>query len=94
MRGKLGDEYKPGSRKEMVEYPCGVAAGDELVLVRDLSIEDSEGLETGDACRAGEVWTVLVGSFAEPNVVWLRQANGELHTWDGDEIFQTFSRRE
>jgi hypothetical protein len=34
----------------------------------------------------GHIWSVL-GAAEESIVVWLRQADGELHTWSDDEDF-------
>jgi hypothetical protein len=46
---------------------------------------------TGRFFPRGEVWTVLTGAEADPGVLWLEQADGELHSWDDDEtVFETF----
>jgi hypothetical protein len=68
-------------------YKCGLKAGDNVRLRKILKVS---GLGRSDTSihRAGEVWKVCRGT---PGIVWLRQANGEMHTWDDDRsIFESF----
>jgi hypothetical protein len=72
-------------------YRCGLKAGDQVRLRKDIRLRDRRGHFTGNRYRSGEVWTVLPGSIEEPNIVWFRQTNGERHTWDDDPVlFETF----
>jgi hypothetical protein len=64
----------------ITRYKCGLVAGQRVRLKRDLIIS-SGGQFTGKVCRAGEDWVVLPGIATDP-VLWLRQADGERHTWD------------
>ena len=70
------DTYRPTTEYPITQYRCGARAGDRVRLRRDIGEH-----------RAGEIWTVLGGAAEEPIVVWLRQADGELHTWSDDEVF-------
>lgn len=72
------------------DYPCGISAGDELRLIRDLRIMSHEGHATGKAYAAGSIEIVLRGNPAEPNTVWLRHADGEQHTWDDESLLEWF----
>ena len=40
--------------------------------------------------KAGEVWIVLPGVEDESDIIWLRQPDGNRHTWDADDITETF----
>lgn len=74
-------------------YKCGLKAGDLLELVRNIVIKDHNNKPTGFRHLKGEIWSVVPGSKQDPGVVWLRQADGNVHTWDDDKtIFQTFKR--
>jgi hypothetical protein len=43
----------------------------------------------------GEIWTVLPGAREQTVVVWLRQPDGERHTWDdGAEFWAWFEKIE
>jgi hypothetical protein len=35
-------------------------------------------------------WLVLPGVETEPGIIWLRQADGNRHTWDASDILDTF----
>jgi len=77
-------EYRavPFSEHTLVEYPCGLKAGDRLQLKRDLVIRDHEDRPTGEVIPAGSIWTVFAGHPDEPDVVWLIDPDGEPQTWD------------
>ncbi len=86
-------EYKPVKDYPIEKYKCGLKAGDKIRLLRDILIKDHNDKPTGKIYRKGEVWTVLPGAKETPVVVWFRQADGELHTWDDDKsIFETFQK--
>jgi hypothetical protein len=86
-------EYKLPSRFTVMEYKCGLKAGDKVKLIRDLVITDDYGLPTGRVYPKDEVWTVQPGADGDPVVVWFCRADGKLHTWDDDEsIFKTFMK--
>ncbi len=77
---------------DLRQYPCGAAAGDTLRLQSKLIIRDSAGRPTGKSHPAGSVWRVLADVAAEPDTVWLREPNGDSHTWDGQSLWDTFER--
>jgi hypothetical protein len=81
------DTFKLVTEYPVTDYQCGARAGDPVRLRRDIAIHDHTGAPTGEAYHAGEIWSVLRGAAEEPVVVWLRQANGETHTWSDDEDF-------
>ena len=83
------DTFKLVTDYPVTEYRCGVQAGDQVCLKADLVIRDHRGQPMGVHPR-GEIWTVLYGAAKEPAVVWLRQADGEMHTWSDDEFWQSF----
>jgi len=70
------DSYRSVTHYPITAYRCGVRAGDRVRLRRDIEVH-----------RSGEIWSVLSGAAEEPIVVWLRQADGEIHTWSDDEDF-------
>ncbi len=79
-----GDQYRAVSSAEhtLMQYPCGVGAGDLLRIKQDLDLLDHDGRPTRGSIPAGSIWTVLPGLQAEPDVVWLREPGGQSHTWD------------
>ena len=80
------DEYIPVQVFTIEEYRCGLRTGDRLVLRRNPPGD-------GAAREIGGVWTVLTGSPQDPDTLWLRQPDGELHSWDDDEsIFVYFDK--
>ena len=87
------DEWKFIDEFPVTEYQCGLKAGEKVRIKKAIEIKDHRGRPTGKAHPAGEVWTVLRGTSEKPSVVWLRQADGESHTWDDDDsIFEQFER--
>ena len=66
----------------VTEYKCGLKAGDQVRLKKDLVIRDHRNRPTGIVHRKGEVWTVLRGSNVGRIDVWFRQPDGDSHTWD------------
>jgi hypothetical protein len=85
------DKFKLVTEFPITDYRCGVRAGDHVRLQRDIAIRDHTGAPTGEVHHAGEIWSVLRGAAEEPVVVWLRQADGETHTWsDDDDFLRTF----
>jgi hypothetical protein len=82
-------EYRLVTDYDLRDYPCGLSAGSHLRIKKDIVIHQG-GKPTGEVFQVGEVWTVLKGIVNEPEVVWLRQADGKPHTWDGGDIFDTF----
>jgi hypothetical protein len=85
------DTYNLVTEYPITHYKCGARAGDRVRLRHDIEVQDHIGALTGEVHRAGEIWSVLPGAAEEPVVVWLRQPDGERHTWSDDEDFlQTF----
>jgi len=87
----MPEEWKfvPAEAMVLQRYRCGVSAGDELRLRRDLSISDENG-PTGVVHLAGEVWQVLKGNPEEAHIVWLRSPNAERQTWDDETLLDWF----
>jgi hypothetical protein len=82
---KLIDDYP------IKTYSCGLIAGQKVKLKKDIVVEDHAGKVTGIVHKAGEIWEVLSGSKEPPIVVWLRQPDGNRHTWGDDpSIFEHF----
>ena len=75
----------------LVDYPCGVVAGDILQLRATLTYRSYDETPTGEVRPAGDQAIVLTGSPDEPDVVWIRWKDGERQTW-GDTIFEDFER--
>ena len=93
--GGASDEYITVSTFDITQYQCGLRAGDRLRLKRDLPILNEEGNPTDALHKAGEIWTVLSGSSRDPEALWLRQADGNLHAWDDNtSIFDQFEAEE
>ena len=74
--------FVPAESMTLRAYACGAVAGQEVVLRKELKMEDSTGKPTGHVYAAGERWQVLTGNPKEPDVVWLRNPRGAYHTWD------------
>lgn len=64
---------------------------DRLRLKADLVCRDPADRPTGRVIAAGPIWTVLAGLPDEPDVVWLEEPDGEVHTWDGA-VLEAFVR--
>jgi len=72
----------------VTDYNCGLRAGDSVRLIKDLQERDHEDRPT-EVRKAGEEWTVLKGSTEDPGIVWFRQPDGEMRSWDDEpEIFE------
>jgi hypothetical protein len=84
---KLIDKYP------IMEYQCGIRAGDRVRLRQEIVIFDHRGKPTGEIHHVGEIWTVLSGAAEPPIVVWLRQPDGERHTWDDEPNFWDWFER-
>ena len=76
----------------ITEYQCGIRAGERVRLRQELVVRDHRG-EPPYVHRAGEIWTVLSGSAEPPVDVWLRQPDGERHTWSDDDDFWIWFER-
>lgn len=85
------ERYKFVSIYPVRKYRCGLKAGDQVRLKKGIVMRDHTGRATGKAYPSGQVWTVLPGARGNPTVVWLRQADGCVHTWDDHKsIFRMF----
>lgn len=73
----------PTKENSFLHYQCGLVAGQQVALRKDLIVRDHNGKPTGEVYPKGEIWTVLSGIKSDP-VLWFRQADGERHTWDDD----------
>ena len=92
------DKYILVTEYPITKYKCGLRAGDRVCLKKDLICRDHRNRPTGEIFRKGEVWTVLRGSNQGTIVVWLRQPDGESHTWSDDrksidEWFEVMKKR-
>ncbi len=83
-------EWKFVSEYGLHQYANGLKRGNRVRLLKELVIRYYSGQPTGEVHGAGEVWTVLSGVEDEPDVVWLRDPNGDSHTWDLDDFFEWF----
>ena len=83
------DEYRVVEH-DMLDYPCGLRAGDRLRLKKLLIVEDHEGQPTGERHQSGEIWKVTVGASVEPDIIWLEQPDGNLDIWSADRILEDF----
>lgn len=89
------DKWKLVTEYKVARYQCGLAAGDTVQLIKDLVIRNHRGKPTGKVNPKGERWTVLHGAADDPGIVWLRESNGDRHTWDDDpSIFEWFEKVE
>ena|SRR5215216_8310 len=89
---KSKSEWKLISDYPITKYQCGIRAGERVRLRQELVVRDDRG-EPTRVHRAGDIWTVLSGAAEQPGVIWLRQPNGERHTWDDGDIFWTSFER-
>src|SRR5258708_5046205 len=87
---KSKQEWKLVTEYPITEYQCGAKVGDRVRLRRELAIRDHQDKLTGNSYPTGEIWIVLAGANEEPIVIWLRQPNGESHTWDDTDDFWTW----
>jgi len=91
-------ENKPRQWKLIGEYPiteyrCGIRAGEQVRLRKELVVRDPNGKIVPPGYQAGEVWTVLSGSAEPPVDVWLRRPDGDRHTWTDDDDFWNWFER-
>ena len=72
-------------------YKCGLVAGQKIRLKSGYEVFCTDGSASGRKHETGEIWTVLSGADEDKVVVRLRDANGDLCTWDDDaKIFEDF----
>lgn len=90
---KSKPEWKLVTEYPITDYQCGIRAGERVRLRKDIVQRDHRAKPTGVVHRAGEIWTVLSGSAEPPVDVWLRQADGERHTWSDDDDFWIWFER-
>ena len=76
------DEWELIADYPVTTYANGIQAGDRVRLRKQLVIRDHQGKATGIVHEAGDEWTVLSGTADEPDLIWLRQPDGDRHTWD------------
>ena len=87
----MNDEHwKLVTEYSLNEYSNGLRQGARVRLSKDLICRDTDGQPTGKDYVVGELWLVLPGVVAEPHVVWLRDPNGDRHTWDLNDFFEWF----
>ncbi len=83
------DEFVPVCTFTVVEYRCGLRAGENLRLIQEFIAPD------GGHFSIGTVWKVLSGAVEDPGCLWLADPGGEEYSWyDNDRIFDTFERYE
>ena len=89
---KAKPDLKVISDYPITDYKCGIRAGERVRLRQELICRDHRGKQTAIQ-HAGEIWTVLSGSAEPPVDVWLRQPDGERHTWSDDDDFWIWFER-
>jgi hypothetical protein len=75
----------------IVRYRCGLVSGDKVRVIDKIVIK-TNGKPTGKVHEVGEIWTVLGGVEDEPEVIWLRDADGKRGTWDSASFFTYFKK--
>lgn len=87
------DEWKLVTDYSISVYQCGLHAGDQIELRKDLSVTQADRVM--NVIRAGEVYVVLKGTADAPGVVWMRDSAGARMTWDDDsKIFDFFKKKQ
>ncbi len=86
------DEIRLVGPGDLHSYPNGVVAGEVIVLRTDIVHRNEAGERTGKVTLAGSRFVVLPGVKEEPEVIWLRDTNGERCTWDADSFDAWFER--
>lgn len=87
------DEYVTIDRFDKTVFDCGLVAGDQVRVTRDIIERDAKGNPTGDVMVKGEIHAVLIGSSDDPTALPLRKPGGELHMWDDNEsVWESFAR--
>jgi tetratricopeptide (TPR) repeat protein len=82
---ETGDKFILVDEYPVTRYKCGLKAGDQVRLKKDLVGFDHKYRPTGKVDAKGQIWTVLKGSIVNGNVdMWFRKADGELISWDDD----------
>lgn len=84
------EEWSLHKGGDLNAYRIAIRPGDRVRLKKSLTISDHNGEPTGEMHPVGEVWTVLRGCAREPDVIWLREPNGNSHTWSDDDFFNWF----
>ena len=87
----------PDDSNRIVEYKCGLAAG-QLVRLKKQLVVTCKGKPTGKVHPVGEEWIVLSGVKTDP-VLWFQEPDGERCTWDDDkksveEWFELINRKD
>jgi hypothetical protein len=86
-------EWKLVTEFPISVYRCGARAGERVRLLRELVIRDHKGKPSGKIHPSGEIWSVVRGAAEEPRVLWLREPDGQSHTWDDDDNFWAWFER-
>jgi hypothetical protein len=86
MKQMTKDKFILVTEYPATKYKCGLKAGDEVRLKKDLVVRDHRNRPTGEVHGKGEVWTVLRGSKDGRIDIWFRQPDGKSHTWDDDSV--------
>lgn len=84
------EEWSLHKGGDLESHRIAIRSGDRVRLRQPLAIRNHDGTLTGEVHCAGEVWTVLKGCAHEPEVIWLRELNGDSHTWSDDDFFEWF----
>lgn len=90
---KSKPKWKLVTEYPITDYQCGARAGEQVRLRKDIIVQDHRGKPAGDVQRAGEIWTVINGAAEPPLDLWLRQPDGERHTWSDDDDFWNWFER-
>lgn len=87
----MNDKYIPVEH-DLMEYPCGLKADEKDRLIKEIIVQDHRGRPTGEVHKENEIWTIASGASNEPDIIWLKEPNGDDHTWDQDSIFEYFEK--
>ena len=90
---KTPSGYRPTMSLQNAEAygaPVVLEAGDRLRLRKELIQRFHEGCPTGKSYACETTFDVLCGVCDRPDVIWIRQPDGNRHTWDDASIFEWF----
>jgi hypothetical protein len=66
------DAYRLVKDYSLEQYSCGLSAGTELSIKREIRVSDHTGKETEKIYPEGKVWTALPGVAVNPDFIWIR----------------------
>jgi tetratricopeptide (TPR) repeat protein len=80
---KTGDRYTIVAEYPITRYKCGLKAGDQVRLKKNLTVTGYKNRPTGEVHPKGEICTVLRGSIFDGEVeLWVRLLDGKETGWE------------